>query len=497
MKPTFSSVSFFSQSTLTPLKQSVKLNFQKKTQPTEHFQNSFGFHHKLFGLECCFSTNFYQESEIEDLKLIWERNPNKNQQFPTLKSRSRSQPSQTKKNSKHNETSMYVDNQNSEQFNSFNEHYFNSPTKTSKIGNVKINLQNNQNKNSNNNNNINSKNTNKNKPNSRKNSKSLKRDKNSSIASRSLHIGNLNQQISEKKLLSVFEQFGDVQSIRFESDNVIISYFDIRNSKEAKIVLQGSNLEGNVLDISYINPNKNGSKNINQGTLVVFGLNEFISNKELEVIFSQYGQIREIRSTPNKVYHRFVEFFDIREAEIAMNHLNKTKIKTRRIKIELARVVPMKRKKNYYYNNNEIKNNNNQNHNQSQNQNRITKNNTHTLTINNNHNYNLNDKQKLNYYSNPNSYPLTYSNNRGDKNLEDIENRDNNKNQNGYNYENSNQYLNSNINENYNYNENNHQYFYQNEENNNNIEQNQFDGQEGFDFYYSNNSYDYFSQDNF
>ncbi|KAJ6241539.1 protein mei2-like 4 [Anaeramoeba flamelloides] len=494
MKPIFSSVSFFSQSTLTPFKQSVKRNFQKKTQPTENLQNSFGFHHKLFGLECCFSTNFYQQSEIEDLKLIWQRNPNKNQTFTTLKLTP--QPNQKQKISKYNETLRSVDDQNNEQFYRFNGHYLTSPTKTSRMRNLKPNSQNNQN-NQNKNKNTNNNPKIQNKTNSGKNSKSPKRDKKSSIASRSLHICNLNQQISEKKLLGVFEQFGDIQSIRFESNNVIISYFDLRDSKKAKITLQGSNLEGNVLDISYINPNKNGSKNINQGTLVVFGLNEFISNKELELIFSQYGQIREIRSTPNKVYHRFVEFFDIREAEIAMNHLNKTKIKTRRIKIELARVVPMKKKKKKNYYNSETKNNNNQNQNQNENQNK--KSNNHNLMINNNHNRNLNDKQNLNYYSNsnPNSYSLTYSGNMEDKNYNEIENISNNKYQNGYNYENSNQYLNSNLNPNYNYNENDNQYFYQNEENNNNIEQNQFGYQEGFDFYYSNNSYEYFSQDNF
>ncbi|KAJ6241279.1 protein mei2-like 4 [Anaeramoeba flamelloides] len=528
MKPIFSNVSFFRQPTLTPLRQKFTRNIQKKTQPTEHLQNSFGFDHKLFGLECCFSTNFYEQSQIEDLKFIWSHRPNTNQKFSTMKitpqprSKSRSQLNKPEKHPKYQEGLRNDDYETNDQFDSFKENYFNSPTKRNRrdlhpklhhSNQSQNNMIKNQNKKNDN------KNKNMNKTNTRKNPQSPNREKISSVASRSLYLGNLNQEISEQELLSKFKKFGDLQSIRVESDHSIISYFDIRDAKEAKKQLQGSILQGNVLDLSYINPNKNGSKNINQGTLVVFGLNEFISNKELEMKFSQYGQVREIRSTPNKVYHRFVEFYDIREAEIAMNNLNKTKIKTRRIKIELARVVPIKRKKkNYHYqnettNNNDNDNDNNDNNNyntnnnyynnsnnskntkQNQNQNNTNVN----LTINNSHNHNFNDKQDLNYYSNPNSYSNEYSKNIDNKNYNYDENNHINVYQNNYNYESNQQFLNSNSTSNNKmiYYETNNQYFYQNEENNKNIELSQFEYQEGFDYYNSNNSYDYYIQENF
>ena len=68
-------------------------------------------------------------------------------------------------------------------------------------------------------------------------------------------------------------------------------------------------------------------KDQNQGTLVVFNLPPSITNEELIMVFSEYGEVKEVRHTPNKKHHRFIEFYDIRHAEKAMKALNKTEIK--------------------------------------------------------------------------------------------------------------------------------------------------------------------------
>lgn len=49
------------------------------------------------------------------------------------------------------------------------------------------------------------------------------------------------------------------------------------------------------------------------------------------------SEIKEIRETPNKKHHKFIEFYDVREAEKAMKMLNKTEIKGKKIKIEPSR----------------------------------------------------------------------------------------------------------------------------------------------------------------
>lgn len=51
------------------------------------------------------------------------------------------------------------------------------------------------------------------------------------------------------------------------------------------------------------------------------------------------SEIKEIRETPNKKHHKFIEFYDVREAEKAMKMLNKTEIKGKKIKIEPSRYI--------------------------------------------------------------------------------------------------------------------------------------------------------------
>jgi hypothetical protein len=43
----------------------------------------------------------------------------------------------------------------------------------------------------------------------------------------------------------------------------------------------------------------------------------------LKSIFEAFGEIKEVRETPNKKHHKFIEFYDVRDAEKAMKNLNK------------------------------------------------------------------------------------------------------------------------------------------------------------------------------
>ena len=48
------------------------------------------------------------------------------------------------------------------------------------------------------------------------------------------------------------------------------------------------------------------------------------------------GEIKEIRETPNKKSHRFIEFYDVQDAQNAMTGLNEVTL-FNKIKIEAAR----------------------------------------------------------------------------------------------------------------------------------------------------------------
>lgn len=80
-----------------------------------------------------------------------------------------------------------------------------------------------------------------------------------------------------------------------------------------------------------------GSPCANQGTLVVFNLDNSTSAEDIRALFSKVGDVKEIRATPNKKHHKFVEFYDVRDAEKAMHLLNKTEVAGKRIKIEISR----------------------------------------------------------------------------------------------------------------------------------------------------------------
>jgi hypothetical protein len=47
--------------------------------------------------------------------------------------------------------------------------------------------------------------------------------------------------------------------------------------------------------------------------------------------------IKEIRETPNKKHHKFIEYYDVRDSEKGMKGLNRIEIRGKRIKIEPSR----------------------------------------------------------------------------------------------------------------------------------------------------------------
>ena len=159
--------------------------------------------------------------------------------------------------------------------------------------------------------------------------------------SRTLFVRNINSNSGDEEICALFLPFGEIRSVYSQCKHrgfVMISYYDIRHANKAMRALQGRVLRHRRLDIHYSLPKNNPpDKEINQGTLVVFNLDADTKNEDLQAIFGQYGQIKEIRETPNKNRHKFIEFYDVRHAEEAMKHLNKTDFQGKKIKIEPSR----------------------------------------------------------------------------------------------------------------------------------------------------------------
>ncbi|XP_074566589.1 protein MEI2-like 2 isoform X2 [Curcuma longa] len=159
--------------------------------------------------------------------------------------------------------------------------------------------------------------------------------------SRTLFVRNINSNVEDSELRSLFEQYGDIRNLYTACKHrgfVMISYYDIRAARTAMHALQNKPLRRRKLDIHFSIPKDNPSdKDMNQGTLVIFNLDSSVSNDELRQIFGAYGEVKEIRETPHKKHHKFIEFYDVRAAENALRSLNKCDIAGKRIKLEPSR----------------------------------------------------------------------------------------------------------------------------------------------------------------
>lgn len=162
-----------------------------------------------------------------------------------------------------------------------------------------------------------------------------------------------------RNLLQVYGPLRDLgaqQRSRGGRGSVLATYFDLRHARSAVRALHSSAHFGRRLEAKFQCPldllagaNTNASAAAapsstslaspfaNQGTLVVFNLDNSTSAEDIRALFSTMGDVKEIRATPNKKHHKFVEFYDVRDAERAMKTLNKTEVNGKRIKIEISR----------------------------------------------------------------------------------------------------------------------------------------------------------------
>ncbi|CAK9269488.1 unnamed protein product [Sphagnum jensenii] len=98
-------------------------------------------------------------------------------------------------------------------------------------------------------------------------------------------------------------------------------------------------IAGKVMWAQYTSPSGAfaGPDALNQGTLVVFNLDADMPLDKLKAVFEEYGTVKELRETPAKKLHKFVEFYDVRDAAKALKSLDNQEIGGKRVKIEFSR----------------------------------------------------------------------------------------------------------------------------------------------------------------
>jgi RNA recognition motif-containing protein len=160
--------------------------------------------------------------------------------------------------------------------------------------------------------------------------------------SRTLFVRNINSNVEDSELKLLFERYGDINNLYTACKHrgfVMISYYDIRSARNAMRALQNKPLRRRKLDIHYSIPKDNPSeKDINQGMLVVFNVDPSVTIDDIHQIFSDYGEIKEIRDAPQKGHHKIIEFYDVRAAEAAVRALNRSDLAGKKIKLETSRL---------------------------------------------------------------------------------------------------------------------------------------------------------------
>ncbi|CAN8069983.1 unnamed protein product [Agarophyton chilense] len=172
---------------------------------------------------------------------------------------------------------------------------------------------------------------------------------------RCVQLRNIPPGIDDEDLRRLLTKFGPLRDLgaqqrsRGGHGSVLATYYDLRHARAAVRALDSTVQFGRCLDARFQCPvdirspfafaanGHNTAQCANQGTLVVFNLDCSTSAEDIRSLFSSVGDVKEIRATPNKKHHKFVEFYDVRDAERAMHLLNKTEVAGKRIKIEISR----------------------------------------------------------------------------------------------------------------------------------------------------------------
>lgn len=171
---------------------------------------------------------------------------------------------------------------------------------------------------------------------------------------RSVIIKNLPPGVDDDDLRTALSVYGPLRELgaqlraRGGRGSVTAAFYDVRHARLAVRQLDGMPWFDRKLVARFWCPavgavpaagsvSRDGVDPLNLGTLVVFNMDASTTAEDVRALFSSYGDVKEIRETPTKRHHRFVEFFDVRDAQKALRQLNKAEINGKKIKVEVSR----------------------------------------------------------------------------------------------------------------------------------------------------------------
>ena len=147
------------------------------------------------------------------------------------------------------------------------------------------------------------------------------------IENRTIQIDCLNPKTSRADMEQYCRQFGDVGDIdmnNISKGQATVFFFDIRAAIQMRSKINGHvmnrhALKGKFGPFSKVEYSKHPP---NEGTIVIFNLPTDITTEQLISYFGIFGDIKDIRSSPNKQTQKFIEYYNINDAKRAKEEAN-------------------------------------------------------------------------------------------------------------------------------------------------------------------------------
>ncbi|CBZ54429.1 hypothetical protein NCLIV_048580 [Neospora caninum Liverpool] len=152
------------------------------------------------------------------------------------------------------------------------------------------------------------------------------------LQSRTLFFGRLPEDVTEDTLRDVVAQHGDLKKVAVypEKRMAFVEFYDLRHAEAARDALRGSDVLGKRVEVQFSavkRPDKDG----NTGTLYVRPVstvhvsgswtdpNSLDAYREL---FAKHGDLKKVSANRKRETEKFVEYFDLRDAQKALDSLN-------------------------------------------------------------------------------------------------------------------------------------------------------------------------------
>eukprot|EP00914_Ancora_sagittata_P025039 GHVO01049953.1.p1 GENE.GHVO01049953.1~~GHVO01049953.1.p1 ORF type:complete len:259 (-),score=48.37 GHVO01049953.1:72-848(-) len=151
------------------------------------------------------------------------------------------------------------------------------------------------------------------------------------FVSRTLYLTRLNHEATEETLRSICAPIGEVRRYNIDPSRqcAYVEFLDIRSAEKARNILRWQTIGGRQVEVQYCRPNARATaKESNTGTLYVRpvtserNFQDPNTAEEYRKLFEMYGEVKKVNSNRKREAEKFVEFYDLRSAEQALQNLN-------------------------------------------------------------------------------------------------------------------------------------------------------------------------------